>query len=111
MSYEVFTGKLILKRMCVCHKCDNRKCVNPNHLFIGSYSDNTNDMFNKNRQPDRSGELNGSSKLTKAQVDEIRSLFKTGNYMQKQLAVMFNIDKSMISCIVNNKYWKSRVDN
>lgn len=41
----------ILKGLCICHHCDNRKCVNPKHLFLGTYSDNRWDASSKGRLP------------------------------------------------------------
>jgi hypothetical protein len=58
--------------MCVLHKCDNRKCINIEHLFLGTKRDNTIDMYRKGRGPNNKGTANGRAKLTKRQVQAIR---------------------------------------
>lgn len=71
ISYILYRGE-IPSGLFVCHKCDNPGCVNPHHLFLGTRQDNMDDMIKKNRKADCRGTKNGSSKLTDAQVREIK---------------------------------------
>jgi len=93
LSYKIFNG-YIPRGMQVCHRCDNRKCVNPKHLWAGTQQDNLVDAAKKGRK---------AEKLTNAQVLEIRELWATGNYFQKPLARMFNIRQQTVSDIVNRR--------
>ena len=92
--------------LCVCHHCDNPGCVNPNHLFVGTIADNNRDMSVKGRQRGPSGEKSANSKLTKEDVLEIRRLYAIGDYLQREIADQFNIDRSQISRVVCQKTWK-----
>lgn len=71
VSWEMHRGP-IPKGLHVLHYCDEPACVNPNHLFLGTHTDNMRDMFAKGRC-DRKGEAHGSAKLTSSQVREIRA--------------------------------------
>lgn len=92
----------------VLHKCDVRNCVNPKHLFLGTQKDNMRDMINKGRMviPPRNGEKNSNSKLTIAQVREIRIRYAVGGISHKKLGDEFGISDGQIGYIVNYKGWK-----
>ena len=93
--------------MCVCHKCDNPRCCNPNHLFLGSHSDNMADMRRKGRRKGvNTKERNGRARLSEEQVAMIRSLYKRGEVRQVDLAARFSISQCMISAIVRGVNWK-----
>jgi len=105
VGYEMATGKIILNNMCVCHKYDNPSDVNPKHLFLGTRLDNNRDRVNKGRNGNNSGEKQGSSKLIKKEVDEMRHKYNHNNYMMKQLADEYNVDITCVSLIICNKNW------
>lgn len=90
------------KDICVLHKCDIRKCVNPDHLFLGSRFDNTIDMISKNRGNQVKGEDVGGAKLTSEQVLEIRK----SNEKHKILAEKYGVTHYTISSIKTNRSWK-----
>ena len=114
MSWEIHNGP-IPNGMYVCHTCDNRKCVNPAHLYLGTHQDNMNDRNRKNRQArgpaiakgrfKRMGEDNGRAKLTKEQIESIRLLKNDAS--QTELAKMFNVSQQQISRILRNILWNS----
>lgn len=103
-SWQLYTGRPVPAGIQLCHTCDHPYCVNPNHLFLGTSQDNTQDKVNKNRQA--KGELHGMHKLTEAQVKEIHQLYQTGNYTQKELADQFHVVKSVIGDIIHKKIWR-----
>lgn len=102
-SYEYHNNKIPFG-LCVLHKCDNRKCVNPNHLFLGTQLDNIKDRDNKNRQA--KGEHLPISKLTKEQVIQIRKLYKSTKTSTRKLGYEFNVSCSTIKAILTNRTWK-----
>jgi len=83
----------------VLHKCDNRKCCNPNHFFLGSYGDNQRDAYNKNRRAQPKGEHHANAKLTSLQVARIRRAYRNG-FLQKKLAEIYGVSQRTISLIV-----------
>lgn len=93
--------------LCVCHKCDNRKCVNPEHLFLGTRADNQADMKRKGRgrATGAPGELNNAAKLRAADVDRIRALYPTMN--QYEIAGRFGMSQAQIGRILRGESWRT----
>ena len=103
VAYEISVDE-IPDGMFVLHKSDNRKCVNPKHLFLGTNADNVKDMIKKGRQA--KGERNGRSKLTEEEVIMIRNLYATGDFTYNKLASLFPVCSRSIQSIVKEEYWK-----
>lgn len=99
-SYEYFIGK-IPDGMFVCHKCDVRSCVNPNHLFIGTAKDNSDDMIAKGRSRHPKGEDIKQSKLTRQQADLIRS----SSLSLRKVAEQFGITYGNAGKIRRGELW------
>jgi len=88
----------------VCHKCDNPSCINLEHLFLGTNSDNIKDSFRKGRSL-RKGESNGRSKLTWNEVRDIRQKYIPRLYSCSKLAKEYNVCTATINNIIVGKVW------
>lgn len=97
LIFETVVGP-IPEGMCVCHRCDNPSCCNPDHLFLGTLSDNTQDMLAKGRGGHKSGERNPTSVLTDAEVRMIRRMVSAGE-SQAEVARRFCVTQSSVSRI------------
>jgi DNA invertase Pin-like site-specific DNA recombinase len=91
--------------MSVCHRCDVRACINPDHLFLGSYADNLRDMREKGRWKrivPTVGEASPNAKLTDATAMAIFSSKES----QRQLAARYSVSKATVARIKNRKIWR-----
>lgn len=107
------------KGVSVLHSCDNPPCVNPAHLSAGTVQDNFRDMIAKKRDgicgdrnyqrrhPEkiRRGEAASMAKLNADQVREIRAMYASGEWWQREIAEKFGVTQILISKIVARKVW------
>lgn len=91
--------------LCVLHRCDTPACVNPAHLFLGTYLDNNRDRAAKNRSANTQGERNPFARLDEERVRSIRKLHNAG-HKSAALARKFNVSISTISLIVRGRTWR-----
>jgi len=89
-AYELFVEP-VSKGTCVLHRCDNRLCVNPKHLFLGTQKENIKDMDEKQRRGTK-------AKVTYEQAVEILEMLLEGQ-SQQQVAKKFNVNQTTISRI------------
>lgn len=104
VSYELKYGSIPNNDLCVLHRCDNRRCVNPDHLFLGTKKDNTFDMINKGRAIHPKGIDCSSHKLSENQVLEIRMRYANGESTRK-ITKDYPVSASTIWAIVTMKKW------
>ena len=89
----------------VCHTCDTPSCVNPDHLFLGTPSDNAQDRKKKGRSASKRGELNGNRILTNLQVEKIKNALENG-VLQADLALLYGVSFSTINHIKLRRSWR-----
>ncbi len=109
-AWEIVNGP-IPEGLIVCHKCDNPPCFNVNHLFIGTYADNSRDMHTKGRgkygtskpkPPKR--DTHTAAKLSRADVAEIRIYLAMGE-SQRKIAKLYGMSSSGISKLARGVSW------
>ena len=98
VAYSLFVGE-IPQGMMILHKCDNRKCVNPEHLYAGTAKQNMADKIARCRK------LWGRMKYTQIQIDECKRLYASG-MSQCEVAEKMNMDQTTVSRFVRGDYLK-----
>lgn len=89
----------------VCHRCDNRRCCNPAHLFLGTPKDNMDDMTAKGRDVRLPGERNGNARLSEAQVRDIRARVAAGE-KHRDIAKAVGVSKSLVTNVTSGPGWR-----
>jgi hypothetical protein len=107
-SFALANGGFPASGVCVCHTCDNRRCVNPAHLYAGTNKQNTRDMIDRGRQVvvTSKGEDHGMHKLTDGDVLEIRRIYSGRRGQIRELARAFFVDPSTVSLVVRGRTWR-----
>lgn len=104
LAFCFATGRTLesIEGFVVMHICDNRGCINPDHLKLGTHADNQQDKVKKNRQA--RGENCGNAKLFSDQVKSIKSLL--AYFSNVELALDFGVHQMTISKIRTGKTWR-----
>ena len=107
VSWEIANDE-IPNSLWVLHECDNRKCVNPNHLFLGTRTDNVRDMWAKGREYRVSmhGEKHFKHKMTDDKIKYIRGRFLIGDITKAELGREMGLDPTTIRDIIKRKTWR-----
>lgn len=100
VSWVLHRGE-IPSGLSVLHKCDVPRCVNPDHLFLGTRAENNHDRDSKGRQVSMKGENNGNSALTESDVIAIRG----SHQQQRSLAKQYGVSQSTIGQIKRGLTW------
>ena len=101
LQWERITGEPPPDGFLVCHRCDNGKCIDPFHLFLGTQSDNRNDMYAKGRGHNKKGERHPMSKLTPEKVLEIRQAIGP----HKEIAARFGVARQTVGDLKTRRRW------
>lgn len=91
----------------VCHKCDNPKCCNPNHLFFGTAKDNAQDSKNKGRMHRESGSKRYNAKLSEEAVAEIKAQAPFRKYgWGRAMAKKYGVGPTAINNVIRGRRWR-----
>lgn len=105
LAYEWYVGS-IPRGILVLHKCDNRRCVNPNHLFLGTYQTNMDDKHAKSRAKYAVGETHPCARFTAEDILEMRRMGAAGISPLK-ISIKFAVHKNYVDSILSHRRWKN----
>lgn len=94
----------ITEGLSVCHRCDNPRCANPAHLWLGTHAENLADMSRKGRAA--RGDRSGMAKLDERRVIAVKRLFGMNVASRRELAMIAGVSVGTIDNIVTGKQWK-----
>jgi predicted XRE-type DNA-binding protein len=105
VAFLITHGHIPVDRPLILHRCDTRRCCNPDHLFPGTDADNVHDMWSKGRAvADPSAAIRVAAevnrRITRAMIAEIRHLAATTGLTQRSIAQRFGVSGSCVSAIV-----------
>jgi hypothetical protein len=101
VAWELSNGASVPDGMIVRHACDNPRCVNPEHLLIGTHQDNSDDKWRRGRAAVAKGEANGRAKLDAEMVGKIRR----SSEPNKRLAEKYGVTDTLIRSVKSRKLW------
>jgi hypothetical protein len=104
LSWTIHYGK-IPTGMLVLHHCDNRSCVRPDHLFLGTHKTNRDDCISKGRANPLRGEHHPNARLSRDDVAEIRRLCKIALFSHREIGEQFGIKQAQVSRINVGLSW------
>jgi len=100
VAWIIYVGE-IPENGWILHKCDNRKCVNPDHLYVGDAKQNARDMHDRAR-------ARGNTRLSFEAIKEIRNRYSSERISQQRLADEYGCDQTHVSKIVRSVQRLSR---
>lgn len=105
MSLYLWRGFSLTSDLIVCHRCNNPRCINPEHLYAGTPRSNALDAIAAGNWVDNNGEKSGLARLTNENAMTIRKRYRAGE-MQKDLATEYGVHKNTIWRIINDKTYR-----
>ena len=100
VSWQLFRSE-IPAGLHVLHHCDNRRCVNPAHLFLGTHHDNMRDKVAKGRQSTGRGNQQPRAKLT---PEKVRAICRY-NRPQRHIAAEYGVSQRLVTLVKQRKIW------
>lgn len=104
-AYEQWVGP-IPTGLLVCHRCDNPICVNPEHLFIGTGSDNKQDEISKGRNNPPRGTRNPRAVLDEATVRRIRQMYVPRRMSYRKIGKLLSVNEGTVKNVIQGTNWK-----